>query len=68
MASAPDVTTDLTTAVSDSLSITDNNLPDLIKKQGDLVRKLKADKVPKAEVCHRFRRESLFFTSMQFFV
>ena len=67
MASAIDVTTDLTTAVSNSLSITDNNLPDLIKKQGDLVRKLKADKAPKEEVCHRFCRER-FFTSMKFFV
>lgn len=67
MASAPDVTTDLTTAVSNSLSINDNNLPDLIKKQGDLVRKLKADKVPKEEVCHQFVRQR-YFTPMKFFV
>jgi WHEP-TRS domain len=67
MASVSDVTTDLTTAVSNSLSITDNNLPDLIKKQGDLVRKLKADKAPKEEVCRQSYR-TRFFTPMKFFV
>lgn len=54
MASASDITTDLTTAVSNSLSITENNLPDLIKKQGDIVRKLKAEKAAKEEVRSRF--------------
>lgn len=51
MASAPDVTTDLTTAITESLSIAENNLHELMKKQGDFVRKLKAEKASKEQVC-----------------
>jgi hypothetical protein len=51
MATSSDSTAELASAVSDNLSITDNDLSDLIKIQGDIVRKLKAEKVSKAKVC-----------------
>jgi len=52
MATNSDTTTNLASAVSASLSVTDNDLSDLIKIQGDIVRKLKAEKVPKEQVCY----------------
>ncbi len=52
MATCSDSTADLASAVSNNLSVTDNDLSDLIKIQGDIVRKLKAEKVPKEQVCY----------------
>ncbi|CAF2989744.1 unnamed protein product [Rotaria socialis] len=43
-------TTNLESAISTGLSITENDLNDLIKIQGDLVRKLKAEKVPAEQI------------------
>ncbi|CAF5145425.1 unnamed protein product, partial [Rotaria magnacalcarata] len=43
-------TTNLESAISTGLSITDNDLNDLIKIQGDLVRKLKAEKAPAEQI------------------
>jgi hypothetical protein len=37
---------------TNSDSTTDNDLADLIKIQGDLVRKLKAEKAPAEQVCY----------------
>jgi hypothetical protein len=51
MATCSDPTAELASAVSDNLSLTDNDLSDLIKIQGDIVRKLKAEKVSKEKVC-----------------
>jgi hypothetical protein len=51
MATSLDTTDNLASAVTETLSITDNDLLDLIKIQGDLVRKLKTDKAPKEQVC-----------------
>ncbi|CAF2701556.1 unnamed protein product [Rotaria sp. Silwood2] len=50
MATNPDPTTNLESTISTGLSITDNDLNDLIKIQGDLVRKLKADKAPSEQI------------------
>lgn len=50
MATSADTTNGLASEVAASLSITENDLMDLIKIQGDLVRKLKADKAPKEDV------------------
>ncbi|CAF3336495.1 unnamed protein product [Rotaria sp. Silwood1] len=44
------MTTNLASAISTGLSITDNDLNDLIKIQGDLVRKLKADKASSEQI------------------
>lgn len=44
MATNSDSTTQLSSAVATSLTITNTDLSDLIKIQGDLVRKLKAEK------------------------
>jgi hypothetical protein len=50
MATSSDSTTNLASAVETNLSLTDNDLSDLIKIQGDIVRKLKAEKASKAQV------------------
>jgi histidyl-tRNA synthetase len=50
MATSSDSTAELASAVSDNLSLTDNDLSDLIKIQGDIVRKLKAEKVSKEKI------------------
>lgn len=50
MATSVDTTNNLASAVANTLSITDNDLLDLIKIQGDLVRKLKAEKVSKEQI------------------
>lgn len=65
MATNSDSTTNLATAVATSLTVTDNDLSDLIKIQGDIVRKLKAEKAPKEEVClsiikYIYRERDLF--------
>lgn len=52
MATNSDSTTNLAAAVSAGLTVTDNDLSDLIKIQGDIVRKLKGEKAPKAQVCY----------------
>lgn len=44
MATNSDSTTNLESELSTGLSLSDNDLNDLIKIQGDLVRKLKAEK------------------------
>jgi hypothetical protein len=54
MATCFDSTADLASAVSNNLSVTDNDLSDLIKIQGDIVRKLKAEKASKEKVCYLF--------------
>ncbi len=51
MATSSDSTTDLTSEIS-GISLTENDLSDLIKIQGDIVRKLKAEKAPKEQVCN----------------
>jgi hypothetical protein len=50
MTTSSDSTTNLASAVETNLSLTDNDLSDLIKIQGDIVRKLKAEKASKAQV------------------
>jgi len=50
MATNSDSTTNLASAVATNLSLTDNDLSDLIKIQGDIVRKLKGEKAPKEQV------------------
>jgi hypothetical protein len=50
MATSSEPTT--TSEMLGSLSITNNDLSDLIKIQGDLVRKLKAEKVSAERVCY----------------
>lgn len=50
MATSEDTTNGLASDVAASLSITDTDLMDLIKIQGDLVRKMKAEKAPKEEI------------------
>lgn len=52
MATNSDSTTSLASTMATNLIITDNDLSDLIKIQGDLVRKLKADKTPAEQVCY----------------
>ncbi len=52
MATSSDSTADLASAISENLSLTGNDLSDLIKIQGDIVRKLKGEKAPKEKVCH----------------
>jgi hypothetical protein len=52
MATNSDSTTNLSSAITNTLTITDNDLADLIKIQGDLVRKLKAEKAPAEQVCY----------------
>ena len=51
MAANGDPTTNLASAVLANLTVTDNDLSDLIKIQGDIVRKLKAEKASKEQVC-----------------
>jgi hypothetical protein len=51
MATSSDSTTDLASEIS-GISLTENDLSDLIKIQGDIVRKLKAEKAPKEQVCN----------------
>jgi hypothetical protein len=50
MATNSDSATNLSSAIATSLTITDTDLSDLIKIQGDLVRKLKGEKAPNAQV------------------
>jgi translation initiation factor 1 (eIF-1/SUI1) len=52
MATNSDSTTNLASAIATSLSLSDNDLSDLIKIQGDIVRKLKGEKAPKEQVCY----------------
>jgi hypothetical protein len=52
MATNSDSTTNLASAITANLTITDTDLLDLIKIQGDLVRKLKAEKAPTEQVCY----------------
>ncbi len=54
MATNSDSTTNLASAIATSLSLSDNDLSDLIKIQGDIVRKLKAEKASKEKVCYLF--------------
>ena len=50
MATNSDTTMNLASATSTSPSVTDNDLSGLIKIQGDLVRKLKAEKASSGQV------------------
>ncbi|CAF0909089.1 unnamed protein product [Adineta steineri] len=50
MATNSDSMTSITSAIANSLKVTDNDLSDLIKIQGDLVRKLKTEKAPSEQV------------------
>ncbi|CAF0760245.1 unnamed protein product [Rotaria sordida] len=50
MTTNSNTTTNLESAISTGLLITDNDLNDLIKIQGDLVRKLKAEKAPSEQI------------------
>ena len=53
MATSSDSTVDPASVNLENLSVTDNDLSDLIKIQGDIVRKLKAEKAPKEKVRHQ---------------
>jgi hypothetical protein len=50
MATSSDSTTDLASTIENTLLITENDLSDLIKIQGDIVRKLKTEKAPKDKI------------------
>ena len=55
MATSSDSTADLASTVANTLTLTENDISDLIKIQGDIVRKLKNEKVPKEQVSAMFQ-------------
>ena len=52
MANNSDSPSNLASELATAMTLTDTDLSDLIKIQGELVRKLKAEKASKDQVCY----------------